>query len=91
MKYELHLGDCLAVLRGLPANSIDSVLTDPPYDLSFMGKSWDGKNIDDRLAYRASMPSHAEAREPNQGIYFLSLVHPILTLGCKATTAHIFF
>ncbi|WP_024666499.1 DNA-methyltransferase [Pseudomonas syringae] len=67
MKYELHLGDCLEVLRGLPANSIDSVVTDPPYGIRFMGKSWDGQDIEDRAAYRASMPSHAGACGPNGG------------------------
>ncbi|MEQ4283186.1 DNA-methyltransferase [Pseudomonas syringae] len=67
MKYELHLGDCLEVLRGLPANSIDSVVTDPPYGIRFMGKSWDGKDIEERAAYRASMPSHAGACGPNGG------------------------
>jgi len=36
----LH-GDCLEVLRTLPDNSVDSVVTDPPYGLSFMGKKWD--------------------------------------------------
>jgi site-specific DNA-methyltransferase (adenine-specific) len=36
----LH-GDCLDVLKTLPDNSIDSVVTDPPYGLSFMGKKWD--------------------------------------------------
>jgi site-specific DNA-methyltransferase (adenine-specific) len=41
MTYELHLGDCLEVLRGMPADSIDSIVTDPPYGLSFMGKKWD--------------------------------------------------
>jgi site-specific DNA-methyltransferase (adenine-specific) len=34
-------GDCLDVLKTLPDNSIDSVVTDPPYGLSFMGKKWD--------------------------------------------------
>ncbi|KMY04300.1 DNA methyltransferase [Pseudomonas syringae KCTC 12500] len=34
MKYELHLGDCLEVMRGLPSNSIDSIVTDPPYGLT---------------------------------------------------------
>ncbi|WP_440061504.1 DNA-methyltransferase [Pseudomonas syringae] len=67
MNYELHLGDCLEVLRGLPANSIDSVVTDPPYGIRFMGKSWDGQDIEDRAAYRASMPSHAGACGPNGG------------------------
>jgi DNA modification methylase len=36
----LH-GDCLTVLPTLPANSVDSIVTDPPYGLSFMGKDWD--------------------------------------------------
>lgn len=41
MTYQLHLGDCLEVLVGLPDNSVDSIVTDPPYGLSFMGKKWD--------------------------------------------------
>lgn len=39
--FELHNGDCLEVLRGMPDNSVDSIVTDPPYGLSFMGKRWD--------------------------------------------------
>ena len=38
-------GDCREVLRGLPGNSIDSVVTDPPYELGFMGKKWDSTGI----------------------------------------------
>jgi len=34
-------GDSLQELKKLPPNSIDSVVTDPPYGLSFMGKAWD--------------------------------------------------
>jgi site-specific DNA-methyltransferase (adenine-specific) len=41
MNYKLHLGDCLDVLATLPDNSVDSIVTDPPYGLSFMGKKWD--------------------------------------------------
>jgi site-specific DNA-methyltransferase (adenine-specific) len=37
----LHHGDCLDVLRSLPDNSVDAVVTDPPYGLGFMGKEWD--------------------------------------------------
>jgi site-specific DNA-methyltransferase (adenine-specific) len=37
----LMLGDCLERLKELPDNSVDSVVTDPPYGLSFMGKKWD--------------------------------------------------
>lgn len=34
-------GDCLNVLKELEDNSVDCVITDPPYGLSFMGKKWD--------------------------------------------------
>ena len=39
--FVLHQGDCLDILRTIPDNSIDSVVTDPPYGLSFMAKRWD--------------------------------------------------
>ena len=34
-------GDCLIRLKELPENSIDAIVTDPPYGLEFMGKDWD--------------------------------------------------
>ena len=37
----LMLGDCLDNLKTLEDNSVDSIVTDPPYGLSFMGKKWD--------------------------------------------------
>jgi site-specific DNA-methyltransferase (adenine-specific) len=37
----LYHGDCIEVMRTLPDASVDSVVTDPPYGLSFMGKDWD--------------------------------------------------
>lgn len=39
--FTLHHGNCLDVLKTLPANSIDSIVCDPPYGISFMGKKWD--------------------------------------------------
>ncbi len=39
--YTLHLGDCLKSLRAMPENSVDAIVTDPPYGLAFMGKRWD--------------------------------------------------
>jgi len=39
--YSLHTGDCLEVLKTLDAESIDAIVTDPPYGLAFMGKKWD--------------------------------------------------
>ena len=38
---QLHHGDCLDVLRSLPDASVDSIVTDPPYGLGFMGREWD--------------------------------------------------
>jgi site-specific DNA-methyltransferase (adenine-specific) len=34
-------GDCLEEMRNMESNSIDCILTDPPYGLKFMGKKWD--------------------------------------------------
>ncbi len=38
---QLYHGNCLDVMRLLPSDSIDTIVTDPPYGLSFMGKKWD--------------------------------------------------
>lgn len=43
--YTLYLGDCIEQMRKLPDNSVDSIVTDPPYELGFMGKSWDSTGI----------------------------------------------
>lgn len=34
-------GDCRVVLRAMPEAFVDTVITDPPYGLEFMGKGWD--------------------------------------------------
>jgi DNA modification methylase len=41
----VFLGDCRDVLKTLPDNSVDSIVTDPPYELGFMGKKWDSSGI----------------------------------------------
>jgi site-specific DNA-methyltransferase (adenine-specific) len=41
MSNKLHHGDCLEVMPTLDADSVDSIISDPPYGLSFMGKAWD--------------------------------------------------
>ncbi|MDO4243508.1 MAG: DNA methyltransferase [Actinomyces sp.] len=46
----VYHGDCLDVLRTLPDDSVDSVVTDPPYGLRFMGQAWDGAAIEARAA-----------------------------------------
>lgn len=41
MTIKLYTGDCLDIMPQLDADSIDTIITDPPYGLSFMGKDWD--------------------------------------------------
>lgn len=40
-RIKLHNADCLEQLKKMPDNCIDSIVTDPPYGISFMGKKWD--------------------------------------------------
>jgi len=41
MSINLLHGDCLAQMKTLPDNSVDAIVTDPPYGISFMAKKWD--------------------------------------------------
>ncbi len=43
--FRILLGDCRDRLKELPDNSIDSIVTDPPYEIGFMGKSWDASGV----------------------------------------------
>ena len=43
--FTLYQGDNLDVLPTLADNSVDAIVTDPPYELGFMGKSWDASGI----------------------------------------------
>ena len=66
--YELHLvEDSIAAMRHLPANSVDSVVTDPPYGIGFMGKAWDGKDIELRAAERRAAASSDPQATPMGG------------------------
>jgi len=38
---EIYQGDCIEVMQSIEDGSIDSIVTDPPYGLSFMGHEWD--------------------------------------------------
>jgi len=37
--------DCIKAMETMPENFVDSIITDPPYELGFMGKSWDSSGI----------------------------------------------
>jgi DNA modification methylase len=40
-RVRLYLGDCREVMAGLEAESVDAIVSDPPYGYIFMGKGWD--------------------------------------------------
>jgi site-specific DNA-methyltransferase (adenine-specific) len=41
MTYKILQGDNRETLKTIPDNSIDAIVTDPPYGIDFLGKSWD--------------------------------------------------
>lgn len=43
--YTLYLDDAWAVLDSLAENSIDAIVTDPPYEIGFMNKGWDNTGV----------------------------------------------
>lgn len=45
MKYNILQGDCRELMATLDENSVDAIVTDPPYELGFMGKSWDASGV----------------------------------------------
>lgn len=57
------LGDCREVMAGMEADSVDAIVTDPPYGLEFMGKEWDRLLVKDR---DAGYPSCRHAHGPNE-------------------------
>ncbi len=43
--YELQSGNCKELIKQLADNTIDAIITDPPYELGFLGKKWDATGI----------------------------------------------
>lgn len=41
MSYEIKNGDCLQLMHDISNSSIDSIVTDPPYGIDFIGSEWD--------------------------------------------------
>jgi hypothetical protein len=56
----IHHGDCLDVMAAMEPESVDAIVTDPPYNIGFMGKAWDsghGHGPWAEAAYRVAKPS----------------------------------
>ena len=43
--YKLYHGNMLDMLEVIEPETIDSIVTDPPYELNFMGKGWDNAGV----------------------------------------------
>lgn len=43
--WTINEGECREVMRGMMAESFDSVCTDPPYEINFMGREWDNAGV----------------------------------------------
>ncbi len=82
-------GDCIELMRTLADNSIDSVVTDPPYGIGFMGKAWDHKDIVERAARRAGQkqPPHRDGSErssPRRALAEAAGVYDLSPIGMRA-------
>jgi hypothetical protein len=45
VSFEVLHSDCVEAMRAMPEASVDAIVTDPPYELGFMGKCWDASGI----------------------------------------------
>ena len=82
-KVTLLKGDCIKKLKGLKANSVDSIVTDPPYGIGFMNKEWDSPKKHKELIEREQKRSekrHKEGKSPAKGT-FSKGVQPGLAIG----------
>ena len=43
--YRILAGDCVARMSMMNQNSVDNIITDPPYEIGFMGNGWDNTGI----------------------------------------------
>ena len=68
----LNHGDVVEQLKNIDDESIDAIITDPPYNLSFMGKKWDNKGAPKQFQEWCSAWSAECLRVLRKGGYLLS-------------------
>lgn len=62
----IHTGDCIEVMAGMEAESVDAVVTDPPYGIGFMGKTWDAFDQNAvEASWSAKGRNHTSERNPD--------------------------
>lgn len=76
--YKIYNDDCRNVLRGIPANSIDFIATDPPYFIYGLGDDWNDENISNSNKSNVikSLPEHMFF-DRQQGYDLYDFMYPI--------------
>jgi DNA modification methylase len=64
--WRVDVGDCVERMAAMPAASVDAVVTDPPYHLSFMGRAWD----------HAPTPAESQAQHARWAVEALRVLKP---------------
>jgi len=64
---EIKIGDCVDRLKDLEDNSVDAIISDPPYGLKFMSKGWDdiGEGSQQREWHRKWLKEAHRVLKPN--------------------------
>jgi len=64
---EIKIGDCTQRLKDIESNSVDSIISDPPYGLKFMSKGWDdiGEGSQQREWHREWLREAYRVLKPN--------------------------
>lgn len=72
MLHKILHGDSLELLKTLDENSVDAIVTDPPYGWRFMGKAWDAPDISratkNQMADEWRIASDGRRRRKRQGL-----------------------
>lgn len=87
-KYQLHTGDCLAILSTLPDNSVDLILTDPPY-YKVKGDAWDRQwaTATEYLAWLDKvLAEFARVLRPNGSLYLFASPQMAARVECLVGT-----
>jgi modification methylase len=78
-------GDCIEVLRGLPANSIDLIFADPPYNLQLRGELWRPNQTLVDAAYdeftRGWLSACRRVLKPSGTLWVIGTYHNIFRVG----------
>lgn len=85
---KIILGDCIEELKKIPDNSVDAIITDPPYGLGFMNKEWDNPDKERELIERERRRSEqrkADGKSPTTAPFSQSVRPGLAIKGAEET------